>query len=88
MPVSPALPAIPARIYNITNFGALGDGVATNTAAIQAAINAANEMHISSAAAVTIVITAVVAPRFGAPTIKALSRSRFRQYGSCREPRG
>jgi polygalacturonase len=40
--VTPALPVIPSGIYNITNYGALGDGVATNTAAIQAAIDAAN----------------------------------------------
>ena len=40
--VAPALPVIPDRAYNITNYGALGDGAATNTAAIQAAINAAN----------------------------------------------
>src|SRR5580765_3386326 len=40
--VSPALPKIPDRIYNVTNYGAIGDGVATNTAAIQASINAAS----------------------------------------------
>ena len=39
---APALPVIPGGIYNITNYGAIGDGVATNTAAIQAAINAAS----------------------------------------------
>ena len=39
--VTPALPVIPDGIFNVTNYGALGDGVATNTAAIQAAINAA-----------------------------------------------
>jgi polygalacturonase len=39
--VAPALPQIPAGIYNITNYGALGDGVVTNTSAIQAAIDAA-----------------------------------------------
>ena len=39
---SPALPAINTNyVLNITNFGAIGDGVATNTAAIQSAINAA-----------------------------------------------
>lgn len=37
----PALPVIPSGVYNITNYGAIGDGIATNTAAIQAAITAA-----------------------------------------------
>jgi polygalacturonase len=41
--VNPAPPEIPARIFCVTNFGALGDGVATNTGAIQSAINAASE---------------------------------------------
>ncbi|HSY20303.1 MAG TPA: glycosyl hydrolase family 28 protein [Candidatus Acidoferrales bacterium] len=40
--VTPALPVIPLGIYNVTNYGAIGDGVATNTAAIQAAIDAAS----------------------------------------------
>ena len=40
--VAPALPVIPDGICNVTNYGAVGDGVATNTAAIQAAINAAS----------------------------------------------
>jgi polygalacturonase len=40
--IAPALPVIPDRIYNVTNYGAVGDGVATNTAAIQAAINTAS----------------------------------------------
>jgi polygalacturonase len=39
--VAPALPVIPEQIYNITNYGAVGDSVATNTTAIQAAIKAA-----------------------------------------------
>jgi polygalacturonase len=42
--VDPALPMIPDRVYNITRYGANGNGVATNTAAIQAAINAANHV--------------------------------------------
>ncbi len=38
---SPALPDIPTGTYSIANYGAIGDGVATNTAAIQAALDAA-----------------------------------------------
>lgn len=38
---SPSLPVIPANTFYITNYGALGDGVFTNTTAIQNAINAA-----------------------------------------------
>jgi polygalacturonase len=38
---NPALPIIPDASFNIANYGAIGDGVTTNTAAIQAAINAA-----------------------------------------------
>ena len=37
----PILPNIPTNQYNILNFGALGDGVSNNTAAIQNTINAA-----------------------------------------------
>jgi polygalacturonase len=40
--VAPALPIVPDRIYNVTNYGAMGDGVATNTSAIQAAVDAAS----------------------------------------------
>jgi polygalacturonase len=39
--INPALPVIPTATFNVTNYGALGDGVATNTAAIQSAIDAA-----------------------------------------------
>jgi len=40
--VNPALPVIPDASFNIANYSAIGDGVTTNTTAIQAAINAAN----------------------------------------------
>jgi polygalacturonase len=40
--VNPAPPVIPDKIFNVQNYGAIGNGVATNTAAIQAAINAAS----------------------------------------------
>jgi polygalacturonase len=37
----PLLPNIPTNVFNVTNFGALGDGVTNNAAAIQSTINAA-----------------------------------------------
>ena len=40
--VTPALPEIPGRTFNIASYGALGDGMATNTAAFRAAIRAAS----------------------------------------------
>src|ERR1035441_10381599 len=40
--VNPAPPVIPDKIFNVQNYGAIGNGMATNTAAIQAAINAAS----------------------------------------------
>jgi polygalacturonase len=39
--VNPALPSIPTGTYAITHYGAAGDGISTNTAAIQKAITAA-----------------------------------------------
>jgi polygalacturonase len=41
--VAPALPVIPGGIFSITNQGAIGDGVTTNTGAIQATIDAASK---------------------------------------------
>jgi polygalacturonase len=38
----PALPVIPNQTFIVTNYGALGDGLTTNTTAIQNAINAAS----------------------------------------------
>jgi polygalacturonase len=40
--ITPALPVIPSQMRVIVDYGAIGDGVATNTQAIQAAINAAS----------------------------------------------
>jgi uncharacterized protein YccT (UPF0319 family) len=39
--VNPALPTIPAGNFNVTSYGAVGDGKTDNTAAITSAINAA-----------------------------------------------
>jgi polygalacturonase len=39
---APALPVILDTVFNITNYNAVGDGVAVNTTAIQAAIDAAS----------------------------------------------
>jgi polygalacturonase len=39
--VAPALPATPEKVFNVLNYGAAGNGEATNTGAIQSAINAA-----------------------------------------------
>ena len=41
--VTPALPVIPTTTFNVTNYGAIGDDAATNTSAIQSAIDAASK---------------------------------------------
>lgn len=41
LPATPVLPVIPPGKFNILNYGAAGDGVVTNTTAIQAAVDAA-----------------------------------------------
>src|SRR5690242_12162838 len=41
--VAPELPKIPSSIFNVKQYGAVGDEIATNTAAIQAAIEAATK---------------------------------------------
>lgn len=51
--VNPALPVIPTGTFNITNYAAIGDGVTTNTTAIQSTISAA-----SAAGGGTVVIPA------------------------------
>jgi len=40
--VNPAMPVIPTTVFNVTNYGAVGDGMTDNTAAIQNGINAAS----------------------------------------------
>ena len=40
--VNPALPVIPTNIFSVTSYTAVGDGVTTNTSAIQSAIKAAS----------------------------------------------
>src|SRR5580698_11425377 len=40
--VNPAMPVIPTAVFNVTGFGAVGDGVTDNTIAIQNTINACN----------------------------------------------
>lgn len=39
---APPLPVIPGNTFNVTSYGAVGNGTTDNTAAIQAALNAAN----------------------------------------------
>ena len=39
---NPALPVIPATVFNITNYDAVGDGIKDNTTNLQNTINAAN----------------------------------------------
>ena len=39
---NPAMPVIPAAVFNVTNYGAVGDGVKDNTTNLQAALDAAS----------------------------------------------
>ena len=39
---NPALPVIPTNTFNVTRYGAVGDGKTLNTAAIQKTIDAAS----------------------------------------------
>jgi LEA14-like dessication related protein len=41
-PISPAMPVIPPTVFNVTNYGAVGDGATDNTISIQNTINAAS----------------------------------------------
>ena len=50
----PPLPSIPALSTNVTSFGAFGDGISNNAAAIQSAINA-----VSTAGGGTVVVSSV-----------------------------
>ncbi len=43
VPAAPALPAIPAGVFYVTNYGALANGVSTNTDAFQAAFDDASK---------------------------------------------
>lgn len=43
--ISPTLPSIPSGVFVVTNYGAIGDGVSTNTDAIQAAITDASNAN-------------------------------------------
>jgi polygalacturonase len=40
--VNPALPVIPEKIFNVRDYGAVGDGVVTNSGSLQSAINTAS----------------------------------------------
>lgn len=73
---APALPAIPAGIYNITNYGAVGDGVVTNTTALKAAIEAA-----SGAGGGTVEVPAGI---FLSGPLKFTSRINLRVNGTLR----
>lgn len=48
--VNPALPSIPKQAFNVTRFGAIGDGVKDNTTNIQSALNAASAAGVGAMA--------------------------------------
>ena len=43
VPAAPALPAIPSGVFYVTNYGALANGISTNTDAFQAALDDASK---------------------------------------------
>jgi len=61
---NPTLPNIPAAVFVVTAYGAVGDGVNVNTSAIQAAINAAE-----AAGGGTVEIPTAAAPYLSGPIV-------------------
>ncbi|HVU36543.1 MAG TPA: pectinesterase family protein [Opitutaceae bacterium] len=60
----PTMPTIPAGTFDVTAYGATGDGATDNTAAIQAAINAAN-----AAGGGTVEVPPAAAPYLSGPIV-------------------